>query len=52
MKAKPPKMTKLEKAKQNSGSRFIRVIPAPRYAEYLASEESWHLYNERGYRIK
>lgn len=34
MKTKPPKMTEQDKLKQNRGSRFVRVIPSHRYAEY------------------
>ena len=40
------------KANQRLGSRFIRVIPAPLYMEYLNSEASVYQYDEKGFRTK
>jgi hypothetical protein len=52
MKMKPPKMTKQQKLDQHQGSRFIRVIPAPKYAAYLASNASRYEYDEMGRRTR
>jgi len=51
-KPKPPKMTKLQKLEQNRGSRFIRIIPAPRYMDYLMSPASRYEYDAQGRRTK
>lgn len=52
MKTKSPKMTQEQKNEQNRGSRFIRDIPAPRYAEYLANESYKPVYDKNGRRVK
>jgi hypothetical protein len=52
MKTKPPKMTKADKLAQHAGSRFIRVIPSHKYAEYLYSKWSEHKYDKQGRRVR
>lgn len=52
MKPKPPKMTPAQKCAQHAGSRFIRFIPAPKYADYLLSNQSRHIYDNQGRRVK
>lgn len=48
---KPPKMTKQQKLDQHRGSRFIRVIPAHRYADYIRNEPE-RQYDAQGRRTK
>ncbi len=52
MKIKPAKMTTLEKAKQNSGSRFIKVIPSYAYSDWRRSSASKHVFDDQGRRIR
>lgn len=47
-----PKMTDSEKLEQNKKSRFIRIIPAPEYQNFLNHPDSVYKYDEKGRRVK
>ena len=49
---KPPKLTPDQRKNWNNRSRFVRIIPAPNYAAYLASSQSEHIFDEKGRRVK
>lgn len=53
MKLKTSKMTPDQKKEQKRGSRFIRIIFAPDYANYLASGQATnHQYDTQKRRVK
>ena len=45
-------MTTLQKAQQNAGSRFIKVIPSYDYDRWRRSESSKHVFDAQGRREK
>jgi len=51
-KDRPEKLTTRQKLAKLSGSRFVKVIPAPQYEAWRNSAASLHHYDRQGRRVK